>query len=378
MTNKIMAILMLFSVICTHAAAVEVSDTLRLYPITESGIPLTRFDCAYQLKGTRSLKIKHFVQTAICPKLFKASDCASVSVININNNQTILSNIWTNMTNFEGSSLYKNNDYVVEIRTTLDCAKVSCDFYQSAVLTVKRGELQQNFEMQGNCDYPDEGYYADAVEPDASKETELLPPASSEYSDVVDGEKNSEEDAYALAEKQWYKKSREEILDRGFEIMASERPRGIHLDMLEKDVVRILGEPEKKTAPVVSSVTGANIWEVHYVKLGLTLGYKREVVYANSASRVWWILISSDVFDGGTAKGIRIGSTRQEIFDAYKDDIDYEDLRLRERYSEERTQRGEVVDETRTIIVGTYVGGIIFTMSDQDIVESIFIGGYPN
>ncbi|MCL2020554.1 MAG: hypothetical protein FWG81_00220 [Betaproteobacteria bacterium] len=154
MINKFLIILALFSVVCTNAAAVE-PDALGLYPLTESGIPSQAGDCAYQLKGTKSPKHEHFVQTAICPKrrFFNASDCVPVSIININNNQIVLRNISTNIINNEGSSLYKNDEYVVEIRVKEDCTKVSCDlFYLDAALTVKRGSLQQIFEMQGNCD----------------------------------------------------------------------------------------------------------------------------------------------------------------------------------------------------------------------------------
>ncbi|MCL2074926.1 MAG: hypothetical protein FWH15_00535 [Betaproteobacteria bacterium] len=177
-----------------------------------------------------------------------------------------------------------------------------------------------------------------AAESGASRETDLMPVASA---DVMNGEKNSKEDASAVVDDQLREKREEELYDRGWEIITNERPGGIHLSMLEKDVVRILGEPEKKTDAMFSDATGSEMWEADYVKIGLKLGYEKGEMDENYVSRVWWITIYSDVFDGSTDKGIRIGSTRQEIFDAYKDDIDYEVLRMSESYRAERLKGGK-------------------------------------
>gem|GEM_PF-5461933 len=37
-----------------------------------------------------------------------------------------------------------------------------------------------------------------------------------------------------------------------------------------------------------------------------------------------------------------------------------------------------MVDDESGIVVGTIHGGIFFTLSDQDKVVAIFIGGHPN
>jgi len=161
MMRKIPLILVLFSVSCTHAAADE-SNTLKLYPLT---YPLTESgdkDCTFQLKGTKGSKIEHFAQIGVCyshdanGRPADLKDCTAVSVININKNKMILRQI-----SYGGpeSALYKNDDYVVEIKVKeRDCEKVSCkNFIYDGVLTVKKGSLQQTFDMQGSCDFGDEG-----------------------------------------------------------------------------------------------------------------------------------------------------------------------------------------------------------------------------
>jgi len=152
--RKILVILALFSISCTHAIADE-SNTLKLYPLSKSGLKSHAGDCTYQLKGTKSPKIKHFVQGGICP--IGSKDCYGVSVINIDNNQMILRRIADG--EWDEPALYKNDDYVVEIKfKERDCKKVSCkSFIYDGVLTVKKGSLQQTFDMQGSCDFGDEG-----------------------------------------------------------------------------------------------------------------------------------------------------------------------------------------------------------------------------
>ena len=154
MMHKTLVILALFSVGFTHAATFD-SDTLRLYPIKESGDK----DCTFQLKGIKNPEIVHFVQAGVCyshdakGRPADLKDCTAVSIININNKQITLRNI--SYGGYE-SSLYKNDDYVVEMRfDERDCEKVSCrPFLYEGVLTVKKGSLQQAFEMQGSCHFP--------------------------------------------------------------------------------------------------------------------------------------------------------------------------------------------------------------------------------
>jgi len=157
--HKTFIILALFSMGFTHAAAGEESGALRLYPLTGSAM---EGNCDFQLKGTNSPKIRHFSQSGICFAYdakglpVDVKDCTAVSQININNSQIVLRNI-SQGAGYE-SARYKNDDYAVEIEhEERDCLnkKVSCSpFYLDAVLTVKKGSLQQAFEMQGSCHFP--------------------------------------------------------------------------------------------------------------------------------------------------------------------------------------------------------------------------------
>jgi len=150
--HKSLVILMLLSVGCAHATAAE-SDALRLYPLTTK----ERGECFFQLKGTKDPKTKHFIQRGVCVSYSKdipldVGDCTAISVININKNQIILHQ---KSLGIYSPTLYKNNDYVVEMEfKERDCdnEKISCTpFYLDAVLTVKKGSQEQSFDMLGEC-----------------------------------------------------------------------------------------------------------------------------------------------------------------------------------------------------------------------------------
>jgi len=159
MMHKTLAILALFSVCFTHVVAAE-SGALKLYPLSESGV---RGNCTFQLKGTKNPKIAHFTQIGVCVGYdakglpIDLKDCTAVSHININNNEMVLRNI-SQGGGFE-SALYKNDDYVVEMKfKDRDCEKVSCEpFIYDGVLTVKKGSLQRVFDVQGSCDFGEDG-----------------------------------------------------------------------------------------------------------------------------------------------------------------------------------------------------------------------------
>jgi hypothetical protein len=152
MLHKTLLILTLLSVACTHAVADE-SGTLMLYPLKE---PTEELDCNFQLKGTKDKKIKHFIQRGSCythdlkGNPISIEDCTAVSIIKINSNQLTLRNISYDKT------LYKNDDYVVEVELTdLDRDEVTTwPFVTEAVLTVKKGSLQKTFNLHGWCDFP--------------------------------------------------------------------------------------------------------------------------------------------------------------------------------------------------------------------------------
>ena len=155
--HKVLVILALFSVGCAHAVADGKSDAPRLYPLTKLAPKMGR-GCTFQLKGAKSPEINHLVQIGYCYSHDEkgtpvdVKKCTAVSVININNKQRVLRQI-----SYGGpeSARYKDDDYVVEMKfTERDCdnKKVSCTpFYLDGVLTVKKGSMQETFEVQGNC-----------------------------------------------------------------------------------------------------------------------------------------------------------------------------------------------------------------------------------
>jgi hypothetical protein len=118
----------------------------------------TEGDCTFQLQSMKDPEIEHFIQIGTCyPYDLKGrptglEKCKAVSIIRINGNQMTLRDI-----SFD-RSLYKNDDYVVKVKKTdRDCREVLCtQFTSDAVLTVKKGSLQETFNMQGNCYSPEE------------------------------------------------------------------------------------------------------------------------------------------------------------------------------------------------------------------------------
>jgi len=159
--HKTLVILALFSVGCAHAAAAEELNVLRLHPLAEPELLEARVGgCSYQLKGTKNPKVRHLVQAGAClpcgtqGRPAKVRNCIPSSVINVNNNQMALPR--TADGEFGKPAFYKYGDFAVEINSKpRDCEKVSCDpFSYDAVLVVKKGSLQQTFEMQGDCDVP--------------------------------------------------------------------------------------------------------------------------------------------------------------------------------------------------------------------------------
>ncbi|MDR2207603.1 MAG: hypothetical protein LBE22_01310 [Azoarcus sp.] len=165
MMHKPLFILALLSVGCSHAVVAGESDALKLYPLSKKEMAMPDLDegCSYQLKGTKNPEILHFGKGAICPPKGRSagvSDCVPGSVINVNNKQMNIRRILKEgyLADYE-PALYENDDYVIEIKSKFrdkeDCEKNSCEiFFLEAVMTIKKGSLQRNFEMHGSCYLP--------------------------------------------------------------------------------------------------------------------------------------------------------------------------------------------------------------------------------
>ena len=185
--------------------------------------------------------------------------------------------------------------------------------------------------------------------------------------------------AAELTDNQLSERCENERFARGFEFQKKEKIGEIRLEMREEDVVKLLGEPTKKETPMLSDATGEYVWSAEYSPIGLSVYYGKED--ENSEGTVSIVSVDSDLFKGSTARGIRIGSTRQEVLDAYKDALGckwMEQVMGREEKYEGKNVSVEGLKEL--IEVGsTYGGGISFGISEKDKVKRIGIGeGYPN
>ena len=186
--------------------------------------------------------------------------------------------------------------------------------------------------------------------------------------------------AAELTDKQLSERCENERFARGSEFQKKEKIGEIRLDMREEDVVKIFGEPTKKETPMLSDATGEYVWSAEYSQIGLSVFYGKED--ENSEGTVSDVRVDSDLFKGSTARGIRIGNTRQEVLDAYKDALGCKWMEQvmgrEEKYEGVNVEELEGLKEL--IKVGSdYGGGIFFGISEQDKVKRISIGGgYPN
>ena len=145
----------------------------------------------------------------------------------------------------------------------------------------------------------------------------------------------------------------EAFLKKGFALLETEKIGGIYCSMLEEDVIKLFGEPATKFKPVEWGADGLVHWDVSYPKIGLEINY---VERADEKGEIFLFSIDSKNFEGETLRGIRIGSKKQDVLDAYADEINVED------------------GSETSIVAGSIYGGIIFGLSDQDEVTSIFFG----
>lgn len=149
-----------------------------------------------------------------------------------------------------------------------------------------------------------------------------------------------------------------DYLEIGFELMKTEKIGGIYYSMLEADVVQLLGEPSIKGTPELWDADGLYHWDYTYSKIGTTISFASE---ENNSGKILSYSIDSKLFSGSTTRNIRIGSKKQEVLNAYKNEIDLYEI-------------APVVDPDKTAVAGTVYGGIIFQFSDKDEVISIFVG----
>ena len=122
--------------------------------------------------------------------------------------------------------------------------------------------------------------------------------------------------------------------------------------MTAREVQRILGDPEKKSEELGQGATGTPLQNWEYPSLGISLSFVR-----NQNEQTVSIIRITAPCSFTTPQGIKIGSSRSEVINAYKGKIEFE----------------ETAQSADTIIVGSVYGGTIFTI-DGDTASQIFVG----
>ncbi|MDF2803222.1 MAG: hypothetical protein K0S61_3125 [Anaerocolumna sp.] len=119
------------------------------------------------------------------------------------------------------------------------------------------------------------------------------------------------------------------------------------------DVVNLLGAPENKTEPIVWGADGLEHQTWYYSLKGIELGFIKD----EENNKVIFSINLQSPCTLKTSRGIGIGSRKDEVLKAYKNEINPE----------------ENGTDASVIVVGSIYGGLVFVL-DNDLVASIFIG----
>jgi len=137
----------------------------------------------------------------------------------------------------------------------------------------------------------------------------------------------------------------------GTALMENESVGLIKIGSTDKDVVKILGKDAVKGKAEVWGADGRTHQEWNYKKAGVSLGF------VNHGKK--WIVSSISVekpCNLKTTRNIGIKSTREEVCNAYENEIDPENA-----------------GDASKIIAGSLFGGVVFTI-EKNVVTAIFIG----
>jgi hypothetical protein len=139
----------------------------------------------------------------------------------------------------------------------------------------------------------------------------------------------------------------------GSDLQASEALFILNNSSTDIDVVNLLGEPENKTEPIVWGADGLEHQTWYYSSKGIELGFIKD----EENNKVIFSINLQSPCTLKTSKGIGIGSRKDEVLKAYKNEINPE----------------ENGTDASVIVVGSIYGGLVFVL-DNDLVTSIFIG----
>jgi len=141
-----------------------------------------------------------------------------------------------------------------------------------------------------------------------------------------------------------------------FPILREERIGDLRLGMLGDEVKRKVDCPLKRGREIIEGATGAYVEEWVYPKCGLWLGMSSEHKKGRKAVRSIVITSPSTL---QTKRGIHIGSTEQEVVEAYAGTQDEE--------GRSQSEKG------KQFVAGSIYGGMIFHFA-KGRVSKIFLG----
>ena len=146
---------------------------------------------------------------------------------------------------------------------------------------------------------------------------------------------------------------RKDFSAMGFRLLAEEKLFVLDDAETEKDVLKLLGKPEKKSKAEEWGADGLIHQQWFYKKLGIVVDFVKED--KSGLGEAYSVTISAPS-EKKTSRGIGIGSAQQEVLKAYAAEINREESDLPE-----------------TVVAGSIYGGAVFTMKNGKVV-SIFIG----
>ena len=137
----------------------------------------------------------------------------------------------------------------------------------------------------------------------------------------------------------------------GFDLMKNEFIGELSLGLSSQRVKEVLGKPEEESNIFFSEVDGTHNQTLNYIKLGIELNL---IVDSDSVKTVSSILIKKPC-PLKTLTKIGIGSTTEEVENAYKESINPE------------------YTSPESIIAGTIYGGMVFSLQNKK-VKTIYVG----
>jgi hypothetical protein len=153
---------------------------------------------------------------------------------------------------------------------------------------------------------------------------------------------------------------RKDYLTPGLALLDNESVGVLKLGTSDRDVISILGEPEKKSKAAVWGSDGLahQTWSFPTKGIELEMSGEENEELKTAISTI--TITSACILR--TKRDIGIGSSKEDVLKAYQNEINDED-----------SQSGEKNAKTGTIVAGSLYGGMVFHLKNNR-VSSIFLG----